>query len=1139
MAKHVKAALFVAIAVFIPAAFVAEAVFATAGVAFAQTAIGMAAMAFGTTLITSLIGGMTSKGINATGGNFGTKFAARGATAPRQLIYGKCRVGGTIVHLETTGTDNYLLHMVVVLAGHEIDSLESVRLNDTTLTTSSSTINSTTVFTVTNSEFSNTDNENKLDSNGRLVRFCFEDGSQTTANAYAVAQSSLISTDKFLDCAYVYMQMVFDPEKFGGGMPNISFVVKGKKVYDPRSGETAWTDSGGKPIGTNPALCIRDYLTDTTYGLKALSTEINDTTNLGGVAAAANACEVDVTLADGSTTEDKYTANGFTNFSASGTGVLEGLLSSMAGKLSYTNGQFNIFAGTTQTPSLTITDDNLLAPVQITTNANTGELYNTVKPIYVDSTNNFIAADAPVYQDSTFLTEDTPNGVTNDKPNYVKQMEKQLPFTVTHTMAQRIGRLALNNQRFNTTISCLVDMSFMKLQPADWVYVTNERLSFNQKVFEVISVNMEVMQSDENPMLGVRLNLKEADNSIFAFATSDYQTPIVAGSDLPTGAFTLSPPTSLSVATDSTTVDQFSTTSVTATWSNAASPFIIGTEVQYKKSSASVYTTSFAAQGATKQVIPALEIGVAYNFRVRHLSMTGGSAYTSIVNHTVSGTANTLASVLNANATGIKTFLQNDVPTSVNAGDLWIDSNDGNKIYRATSSGNTAVASGQWVLTTITAGAIGLGNVLNQAQVTTFASDNPPTSTAVGDLWIDTNDGNKIYRAQSAGADQVTSGEWVLTTLTKAGIGLGNVADERQITIFREDNPPTATAVGDLWYDTNDNNRQYRASATGSSNWVEVSPNKSTVGLDNVANERQITIFRQDNAPTATAVGDLWYDTNDNNRQYRASATGSSNWVEVSPNKSTVGLSNLANERQVTIFRQTSVPTALAAGDLWVDTDDGNKLYRATAAGNNSVTTNQWVLVNVTKAGIGLANVDNKSSATILGEEHTGLLSGDLKSGSETRTTAQMIDGRDRSVTGLNASGVVQVAVPSAQISGALTTVLTASPSNSAQWTTNDGAIYSPTGTNFDITVTADNGISSETCVIRWSYENVDNSNNDYISACTEFTDSSNAFTLGSITDLSGNDVKYATCIVTHTASSTPITLQALLSQLHVSGGGK
>ena len=1047
MGKHVKAALLVAIAVFIPAAIAAGfsstmTVFAAGGT-FLSSAVGMAALSFGTTLVSSLIGGMTSKGLNASGANFGSKFAARAPTAPRQLIYGKCRVGGTIVHMETTGTDNFLLHAVVVLSGHEIESLESVRLNDVDLTTSSSTISGSTVFTVTNSEFSNTENENKYDSNGRLVRFCFEDGSQTAANGYAVAQSSLVSTDKFLDCAYVYIQMVFDPEKFGGGMPNMSFVVKGKKVFDPRDSSTAWSD--------NPALCIRDYITDTTYGLKALTAEINDTTNAGGVAAAASACEVAVTLANGSSTEEKYTANGFTNFGASGNGVIEGLLSAMAGKMSYTNGQFNIFAGTTQTPSLTITDDNLLAPVNVSTKSGTGELYNTVKPIYVDSTNNFIAADAPVYQDSTFLTEDTPNGTTNDKPNYVKQMEKQLPFTVTHTMAQRIGRLALKNQRLSTSLSCMVDLSFMKLQPADWVYVTNERLGFSQKIFEVISVNMEVMQTDDAPTLGVRLALKETATSTFAFATSDYQANIAAGSNLASGGFALAAPTSLSVATDSTDVNAFNFTSATVTWANSASPLVTGTEIQYKKNGGSTYfTQTVAGKGVTKiNIAGGMEMGVVYNFRARHVGGTGiYSAFTSVVNHTVGGTPTTLAAVLNANATGVKTFLQNNVPTSVNAGDLWIDSNDGNKIYRATSSGNDQVTSGEWVLTTITAGAIGLGNVLNQAQVTTFASTNPPTATAIGDLWMDTNDGNKIYRAQSVGADQVTSGEWVSTTLTKAGIGLGSVANERQITVFREDNAPTATAVGDIWIDTNDNNRQYRASATGSSNWVEITVNKTGIGLGNV-----------DNTSDSTVLGSTHTGTSSGNHTGTVGGTANSTIVAGS----------------------TRAATSIDASNRYI----GSLFFNGVA-----------------------------------------------------RTAEQLIDAHERAVNGLDSSGNVNRAVPAAQINGALVTVLSAD-SALAQWISSDGSFYSPTSTTIDLTVTADNGTSKQSCTIRWTFVNVSNSTADYISACAEQADSSNAFTLGSITDLSGNDVKVATCVVTHTASSETITLSALISLTNVSGGGK
>ena len=44
----------------------------------------------------------------------------------------------------------------------------------------------------------------------------------------------------------------------------------------------------------------------------------------------------------------------------------------------------------------------------------------------------------------------------------------------------------------------------------------------------------------------------------------------------------------------------------------------------------------------------------------------------------------------------------------------------------------------------------------------TFAQDAVPTATAIGDLWIDTNDSNKLYRAASATANEITTGEWEL-----------------------------------------------------------------------------------------------------------------------------------------------------------------------------------------------------------------------------------------------------------------------------------------------------------------------------------------------------------------------------------------
>ena len=73
----------------------------------------------------------------------------------------------------------------------------------------------------------------------------------------------------FINFAYLFVEMVFDSEAFGGGIPPFSFKVKGKKVFDPRDSATAFS--------SNPALCIRDFLTDTTYGLSASTSEIDDT----------------------------------------------------------------------------------------------------------------------------------------------------------------------------------------------------------------------------------------------------------------------------------------------------------------------------------------------------------------------------------------------------------------------------------------------------------------------------------------------------------------------------------------------------------------------------------------------------------------------------------------------------------------------------------------------------------------------------------------------------------------------------------------------------------------------------------------------------------------------------------------------
>jgi len=692
MSKVIKAAVTAAVVVFATVTILASG--GTLAPLFTGTgwaaSLGVAAQyalaTFATTLISGAVGMMTSKGIDATSENFGTKLSNRNPIAPRQIIYGQARVGGTIVHMETSGTDNYLLHMVIAIAGHEVEELTSVRFGENTLTTTTSTINGSTVHTVTNADYTNTENNNNFGS-GRLARFSFEDGSQTSVNGFMNAQlSSMGTSDKFLDVAYVYMQLVFDTEKFGGGIPQISFLVKGKKCYDPRTNNTVWTN--------NPALHIRDFLTDTQYGLKAETEEINDTTNAGGFAAAANICEQNVTLANGSTTEKRYTANGFTNFSANGNGVIEGLLSSMAGKMSYVNGKFNVFAGASQTPSLTITDDDLLSQIGVSTNPNAGNLYNTVKPVYVDSTQNYVAADAEVYQDTTMLNADTPTGEST--ANYVKQMEVQLPFTVTDTQAQRLGRIALKSQRETTSLSALVSLKFMRCQPNDWVYLTNVRLGYSQKVFEVISVNMEVMDSGDVPTLGTRLQLKEVAASVFNFATSDYTTGQSEGSDVGTGTYAVTAPSNLALAQQTNKDGVTTKVDIKASWTNNSSDKVTLTEVAYKLSTDGAYTSDFTVgKGVAVALLPNVVVGKTYNVKARHIDVNGvASSYTSAVNITIAAPTD---------APAVPTSLTASTGQAFNILVSWTNSTSADlkatKIYRRTS--NTTPTDDTYLVETI------------------------------------------------------------------------------------------------------------------------------------------------------------------------------------------------------------------------------------------------------------------------------------------------------------------------------------------------------------------------------------------------------------------------------------------------------
>ena len=143
-------------------------------------------------------------------------------TQAYRVIYGSSRVGGTIVYAETTSSTNEFLHLVVVLASHEVDDIPTIYLNDdiVSLETTSNDSNGIPIYTPTSSD----------QYNGKLQIKKHLGNADQLADASLVADVTQWTTaHRIQGKAYLYLKFTFDKDVYPNGVPNVSAIVKGKK----------------------------------------------------------------------------------------------------------------------------------------------------------------------------------------------------------------------------------------------------------------------------------------------------------------------------------------------------------------------------------------------------------------------------------------------------------------------------------------------------------------------------------------------------------------------------------------------------------------------------------------------------------------------------------------------------------------------------------------------------------------------------------------------------------------------------------------------------------------------------------------------------------------------------------------------
>ena len=499
-----------------------------------------------------------------------------GAAVDHQIIYGRSRVGGVRLYDASTGGTNQFLHRIIGFAGHEIESYDEIYLNDEVVTL---------------------DGTGNVTSPARYNGFVrirpFYGTTTQTADPDLTYETSTLTEGRWtvnhrlLGVAYIYARFQYDPDVFPNGIPIISATIKGRKVYDPRTTTTAWSD--------NPALCIRDYLTSS-FGLSQTSAQVDD----ASITTAANICEEVVD------SEDRYTCNGsfVTGFTPSQ--VISDLLTSMGGLLWYSQGQWRMKAAKYVTPTITLDEDDLRSGVNLSTRHSRRNNFNTVKGKFKGPESVWQEADYPTVTDPVFVTADN---------NLVNTLDFPLPYTTSSKRAQRIANIALRRNREQLTFSASFGLKALGVEVGDFVNINNTRFGWTNKPFEVSAWTFGLTETLD---LQVQMTLREISSAVF----TDEPAQIFENNNttLPSAFYT--EPVGLNLSSEVRIISESITDVILATVTASQPGNVERVEVQFKKSTGSLWSIVGVGDLGIYEIL-VVDSNVTYDLRARSYSYLG------------------------------------------------------------------------------------------------------------------------------------------------------------------------------------------------------------------------------------------------------------------------------------------------------------------------------------------------------------------------------------------------------------------------------------------------------------------------------------------------------------------------------------
>lgn len=462
------------------------------------------------TAVSHGIGKLTAKkpsGISGSSLSASRLDETRDILQAHRIIYGRDRVGPIVRFRHKAGTNGKYLYLVLVWAGHECDAIEEIRFGEETLAFDGSGLS-------TGGSYAG------------LVRVTHHLGAwNQTADTNFLAEISSVyrSTDRGQGRCWTAMRVEWNQDKFPGGLPAITALIRGRKVYDPRNGAHSLSNPAGWSWSCNPALCEADYMrgvpmfdSSGSNIVRPFGLGLEDGRVINAqLTASANACDEDVALAAGGT-ENRYELHGSFFSDSDHASIIAGMESAMAGRTIFIAGEAYIRAGYWEAPDVDLTEAMLRRGQRRTRNPlSRREKFNIITGSYTNPSQNYQRTSFPVVKSSTFITEDG-----GELPRVL-----DLPFTASKTMAERLARLAMLRSRQGVFYQAPYNLSALQVLTGQNVRISRTLLGWTNKHFEVLQLDFEMVRGDRGGVgFGVEITSQETDSTIFDWNTSLEQT---------------------------------------------------------------------------------------------------------------------------------------------------------------------------------------------------------------------------------------------------------------------------------------------------------------------------------------------------------------------------------------------------------------------------------------------------------------------------------------------------------------------------------------------------------------------------------------------------------------------------------------